>query len=330
MSTHILVVGGAGYIGSHMCKRLAREGYTPVVLDNLGRGHREAVKWGSFEQGDAGDAAVLEKVFAAYPIAAVMHFAAFAYVGESVTHPARYYRNNMAEALGLLEAMVRFKVSRFIFSSTCAIYGEPEAIPIPESHPQQPINPYGWTKRVVEQMLADFRRAYGLESISLRYFNAAGADPDGEIGEDHDPETHLIPLVLRTALGRRKEIAVFGDDYPTPDGTCIRDYVHVNDLAAAHLTALERLFEGKPGGSYNLGNGTGYSVREVIDTARSVTGREIPERIVPRRPGDPSRLIGSSDLARHELGWRPDFPDLSSIIETAWRWHVAHPRGYAA
>lgn len=330
MSTHILVVGGAGYIGSHMCKRLAREGYTPVVLDNLGRGHREAVKWGPFVKGDAGDAVVLEKVFTAYPIAAVMHFAAFAYVGESVTHPARYYRNNMAEALGLLEAMVRFKVSRFIFSSTCAIYGEPEAIPIPESHPQQPINPYGWTKRVVEQMLADFRHAYELESISLRYFNAAGADPDGEIGEDHDPETHLIPLVLQTALGQRKEIAVFGDDYPTPDGTCIRDYVHVNDLAAAHLAALERLFDGKPGGSYNLGNGNGYSVREVIDTARSVTGREIPERSVARRPGDPSRLIGSADLARHELGWRPDFPDLSSIIETAWRWHVAHPRGYGA
>jgi UDP-glucose-4-epimerase GalE len=325
---HILVVGGAGYIGSHMCKQLAQSGYTPVVLDNLSRGHSAAVQWGPLVTGEADDPKTLHRVFTSYPIEAVMHFAAFAYVGESVEHPDRYYRNNMAAALGLLEAMVRHKVMRFIFSSTCAIYGEPEAVPIPESHPQAPINPYGWSKKVVEQMLADFRTAYGLESVSLRYFNAAGADPDGEIGEDHDPETHLIPLVLQTALGQRKDIAIFGDDYPTPDGTCIRDYVHVNDLAAAHLTALERLLADQPGGQYNLGNGTGYSVREVIDTARSVTGREIPTRIVPRRPGDPARLIGAADKARRDLGWQPAYPDLTAIIETAWRWHRTHPNGY--
>ena len=328
MDRHILVVGGAGYIGSHMCKQLAQSGYTPVVLDNLSRGHRAAVQWGPLVTGEADDPKTLDRVFTSYPIEAVMHFAAFAYVGESVEHPDRYYRNNMAAALGLLEAMVRHKVMRFIFSSTCAIYGEPEAVPIPESHPQAPINPYGWTKKVVEQMLADFRTAYGLESVSLRYFNAAGADPDGEIGEDHDPETHLIPLVLQTALGQRQDIAIFGDDYPTPDGTCIRDYVHVNDLAAAHLTALERLLADQPGGQYNLGNGTGYSVREVIDTARSVTGREIPTRIVPRRPGDPARLIGAADKARRDLGWQPAYPDLTAIIETAWRWHSTHPSGY--
>ncbi len=328
MGSHILVVGGAGYIGSHMCKQLAQSGFKPVVLDNLSRGHRAAVRWGPLVTGAADDPEVLERVFTTYPIEAVMHFAAFAYVGESVEHPDRYYRNNMAAALGLLEAMVRHQVLRFIFSSTCAIYGEPEMVPIPESHPQAPINPYGWTKKIVEQMLADFQTAYGLQSVSLRYFNAAGADPDGEIGEDHDPETHLVPLVLQTALGQRSDIAIFGDDYPTPDGTCIRDYVHVNDLAAAHLTALERLLEDKPGGQYNLGNGTGYSVREVIDTARSVTGRDIAERITPRRSGDPARLIGAADKARRDLGWQPAYPDLESIIETAWRWHRVHPGGY--
>lgn len=324
----ILVVGGAGYIGSHMCKRLAGGGYRPVVLDNLDRGHRAAVQWGPLITGAMDDDDLLDRVFSRHRFAAVMHFAAFAYVGESVQDPALYYRNNLAAPLALLDAMRRHGVGRFIFSSTCAIYGEPRQLPIPEDHPQAPINPYGWTKKLVEQVLADYGRAYGLESVCLRYFNAAGADPDAEIGEDHDPETHLIPLVLQAALGRRPSVAIFGDDYDTEDGTCVRDYIHVCDLAEAHLLALQGLLAGKGGGAFNLGNGRGYSVRQVIETARRVSGRDIVAKIAPRRDGDPARLVGSSEKFISRFGWRPRFADLETIIETAWRWHRAHPDGF--
>ena len=325
---NILVVGGAGYIGSHMCKYLAKNKYTPVVLDNLVYGHREAVKWGPFIEGAMDNRDILNRIFAEYEIGAVMHFAAFAYVGESVNDPGKYYLNNVAATISLLNAMIKHNVMKFIFSSTCATYGEPIEIPITETHPQDPINPYGRGKVMVEQILDDYEKAYGLNSISLRYFNAAGADPDGEAGEDHDPETHLIPLILQTALGKRDEITVFGDDYPTKDGTCIRDYIHVTDLAQAHLLALERLMNNKPGGKYNLGNGDGNSVKQVIDTAGKITGKKIPSKFAARRPGDPAILIGSSKKAVGELGWKPEFADLESILETAWRWHKNNPGGY--
>ena len=325
---HVLIAGGAGYIGSHMCKYLAKSGYQPVVLDNLSRGHQQAVKWGPFIQGSLSDAPLLKRIFSDYPITAVMHFAAFCYVGESVEAPLMYYQNNVAETLKLLEAMLDANILYFIFSSSCAVYGEPVETPITEAHPQNPINPYGRSKRMVEQILDDFHDAYGLESVSLRYFNAAGADSEGEIGEDHRPETHLIPLTLQAALGQRDAIHIFGDDYQTKDGTCIRDFVHIEDLAQAHLFALERLQRGKPGGTFNLGNGNGYSVKQVIDAAREVTGKPIPTKISKRRPGDPAILVGSHQKAMTELGWRPQYPDLQSIIETAWRWHKAHPNGY--
>jgi UDP-glucose-4-epimerase GalE len=324
----ILVVGGAGYIGSYMCKYLSRNGYHPVVLDSLEHGHRAAVRWGELYEGSIADTALLDHLFSRHKIDAVMHFAAYCYVGESVDQPALYYRNNVADTLTLLEAMAAKGVDRFIFSSSCATYGEPVQIPMTEDHPQQPINPYGRTKLMVEWMLKDFRRAHGLRFAALRYFNAAGADPEGELGEDHRPETHLIPLVLQTALGQREHVTIFGEDYPTRDGACIRDYIHIDDLAQAHALALERLLNGDPGGCYNLGNGEGYSVREVIETARRVTGHPIPSRAADRRPGDPAVLIGSSELAIRELGWRPRYGDLESIIETAWRWHRAHPQGY--
>lgn len=325
---NILVVGGAGYIGSSMCKLLARKGYNPIVVDNLVCGHRQAVRWGEFFQGDLGDRQLLGHIFATREIAAVMHFAAFAYVGESVTDPGKYYRNNVANTLTLLETMIEHRVRRFIFSSTCATYGTPERIPITEETGQQPINPYGRSKLMVEQIVEDFRQAYGLQGVLLRYFNAAGADPDGEVGEDHRPESHLIPLVLATALGQRPHIEVFGDDYPTADGSCIRDYIHIADLAEAHLLALEKLEGDGPGGIYNLGNGQGYSVLEVIDTARKITGMPISVKMGPRRPGDPARLVGSAAKAMTELGWRQRYPDLDSIIDTAWRWHREHPLGY--
>lgn len=328
MSKHILVVGGAGYIGSHMCRYLAEHGYTPLVLDNLVYGHREAVQWGPLIEGSIENARLLDEVFSATNISGVMHFAAYACVGESVDNPARYYRNNVAATLNLLEAMVRHRVDCFIFSSSCATYGDPVRIPMTEDHPQIPINPYGRTKLMVEQILDDFEQAYGLRSVSLRYFNAAGADPDGRLGEDHRPETHLIPLVLQTALGQRDEIHIYGEDYDTPDGTCIRDYIHVKDLSQAHLTAMERLLDGAPGDKFNLGNGEGYSVRAVIDTARRVTGKSIPARIDPRRPGDPPSLIGSSEKAMRDLAWKPEYPDLEQIIETAWRWHQGRPHGF--
>jgi len=326
----ILVIGGAGYIGSYMCKYLARSGYQPIVLDNLIYGHREAVKWGPFFEGSMADWNLLNRIFSEYEIAAVMHFAAFCYVGESITEPAKYYHNNVASTIGLLEMMVEKNISNFIFSSSCATYGEPVEIPITEQHPQNPINPYGRSKLMVEQILRDFRNAYDLKYVSLRYFNAAGADPDGELGEDHMPETHLIPLVLQTALGQREVLHIFGDDYPTRDGTCIRDYIHIDDLAQAHLLALERLINNVGGGEYNLGNGNGESVKEVVKIAGKITGKPIATRITERRIGDPAVLIGSSEKAIKELGWRPQFSDLDIIIETAWKWHKNHPNGYRA
>jgi len=325
---NILVVGGAGYIGSHMCKYLSKHGYVPVVLDNLVCGHRRAVKWGPFFEGAMDDRDLLRRVFSEYRIASVMHFAAFCYVGESMTEPAKYYQNNVAGTIALLETMVQESIPGFIFSSSCATYGEPQQIPISEDHPLNPINPYGRTKLMVEQILEDFRSAYALESVCLRYFNAAGADPDGELGEDHDPETHLIPLVLQVALGQRPQVSVFGDDYSTRDGTCIRDYIHIEDLAQAHLLALERLLDGQPGGVFNLGNGEGFSVREVIDIARQKTGAPIPVNVTARRPGDAAVLVGSSAKASQELGWKPQYPELEAIIETAWNWHKANPRGF--
>jgi len=320
-SKTVLVTGGAGYIGSHACKALAAAGYRPVSYDNLVYGHRWAVRWGPLEVGDIGDRARLEEVIAQYRPAAVMHFAGYAYVGESVQDPGKYYRNNAAGTLTLLEAMRDGGIGRLIFSSTCSTYGVPEQIPITEDHPQRPINPYGASKLMIERMLQDFGAAHGLRSVALRYFNAAGADPDGETGESHDPETHLIPLVLDAAAGRRPAITVFGEDYDTPDGTCIRDYIHVTDLADAHVLALQALERGASSTAYNLGNGTGFSVREVIERAERVTGRSIPVEIGPRRDGDPPRLIGDARRIRHELGWTPRYADLDAILATAWRWH---------
>ena len=319
---NILVTGGAGYIGSHTCKALAQAGYTPISYDNLVYGHKWAVKWEPLEIGDIADQSRLEDVFELYSPDAVIHFAAFAYVGESVLDPGKYYRNNVAGTLTLLETMLHKGVDRLVFSSTCATYGLPQNIPIREDHPRKPINPYGASKLMVEQMLADFGKAHGLRSMALRYFNAAGADPDGEIGEDHDPETHLIPLVLDAAAGRCPHITVFGDDYDTPDGTCIRDYIHVTDLAQAHVLALKAL-ENKAGSrAYNLGNGQGFSVGKVIQVAEKVTGLSIPVKRGNRRPGDPGVLIGDASKISDELGWHPQHAALDKIIATAWDWHL--------
>jgi len=325
---NILVVGGAGYIGSHMCKYLSKNGYLPIVLDNLSRGHEKAVKWGPLIEGSISDRNILKRVFSEHRIDAVMHYAAYSYVGESVTDPSMYYQNNLADTICLLSEMLEAEVKKIVFSSSCAVYGEPEEIPITENHPQNPVNPYGRTKYMVEQVLNDFKYAYGVEFVSLRYFNAAGADPEGELGEDHNPETHLIPLAIQAALGKREEIRIYGNDYPTHDGTCIRDFIHVEDLAESHLLALKRLLNGKGGGTYNLGNGQGYSVRKVIDITRRITGKPIRDRVVDRRDGDPAVLVGSSDKAKNELGWKPRFPDLESIVETAWHWHQNHPNGH--
>ena len=316
----ILVTGGAGYIGAHACKALGRAGYTPIVYDNLVYGHPESVKWGPLEKGDIGDSRRLETVLQKYKPTAVMHFAAYAYVGESVENPAKYYRNNVAGTLALLESMRKCGINQIIFSSTCATYGMPEQIPIGEDHPQIPINPYGRSKLMIEWMLKDFDDAYDLRFVSLRYFNAAGADPDAEIGEDHTPETHLIPLVMDAALGRRDHLEIFGTDYETLDGTCIRDYIHVSDLADAHLLALEYLRDGGESNAFNLGNGNGFSVRQVIDSAAKVTGCEIPYMDSDRRPGDPPVLIGDSEKIRQVLGWNPVLNQLETIIETAWQW----------
>ena len=318
----ILVVGGAGYIGSHMVKQLAASGTEVITLDNLSCGYRDAVKYGEFVEGDLGDPAVLDHIFSNYSIDAVMHFAAYIEVGESVRDPGKYYRNNVVNTLMLLDAMLQHDVEHFIFSSTAAIFGEPDYTPIDEKHRKEPINPYGRTKLIVEQMLQDYDAAYGLKSTCLRYFNAAGADPEGELGERHNPETHLIPLVLQAASGRREDIKVFGSDYPTEDGTCIRDYIHINDLCAAHSLALNRMLLTGRSASYNLGNGSGFSVQQVIDTAREVTGRHFRVTLDARRPGDPAILVADSTLARDELGWNPRHPDLESIVETAWNWET--------
>jgi UDP-arabinose 4-epimerase len=320
-SKAVLVTGGAGYIGSHACKALARAGFVPVAYDNLSSGHAWAAKWGPLVIADILDSEGLAQAFRRFKPVAVIHFAASAYVGESVRDPGKYYRNNVAGTLNLLEAMIDHGIKRVIFSSTCATYGVPTEMPIRESHAQSPINPYGASKLMGERMLADFGSAHGLRSIALRYFNAAGADADGEIREDHTPETHLVPLVLDAAAGLRPHVTILGNDYDTPDGTCIRDYVHVRDLAHAHVLALEALLCGSPSTAYNLGNGRGFSVGEVIAAARRVTRRRIDERVEVRRPGDPPRLVGDATRALIELGWAPYFEGIEGIIKTAWAWH---------
>lgn len=320
----ILVTGGAGYIGSHAVLALKSAGYEVVVLDNLSAGHPELIREVLKVElivGDTRDRALLDQVFASRPIAAVMHFAAYIAVGESVIDPAKYYQNNVVGTLTLLEAMLAAQVKAFVFSSTCAIYGMPQEIPMTEQHPRDPLSPYAASKNMVEQILADFEGAYGLKSVAFRYFNASGADPSGLLGEDHDPETHLIPLALLTALNKRDSLSIFGTDYPTADGTAIRDYIHVSDLAAAHVLGLEYLLAGGTSEVFNLGNGNGFSVREVIETARRVTGRAIPAQECDRRLGDAPILVGSSEKARKILNWNPQYPDLEAIISHAWNWH---------
>lgn len=323
----ILVTGGAGYIGSAVVEDLTRKGEKVVVLDNLVYGHRQSVNQEiPFYEGNIGDKAFVEDIIREHKIEACMHFSAFAYVGESVEKPQIYYENNFVQTLHLLDTLIANDVKKFIFSSTCATYGEPQYVPIDERHPQWPENPYGWTKFMVERALADYDRAYGLKYVALRYFNACGATE--KCGEHHDPETHLIPLILFAAQGRRDSISIFGDDYPTPDGTAIRDYIHIADLSQAHLLALEYLNGGGASEFINLGNGNGYSVKEVIEAARNVTGKNIEARIAPRRAGDPSRLVANAAKAREVLGWNPQFPEIEKIIESAWAWHEAHPNGY--
>lgn len=316
----ILVTGGAGYIGSHACKALLAAGFQPVVFDNLVYGHEQAVQWGPLEQGDLLDSDRLNAVFEQYQPVAVMHFAAYAYVGESVTDPGKYYRNNVAGSVSLLQAMERHGVQQLVFSSTCATYGNPLSDTLDESHPQRPINPYGQSKLMVETMLADFARSNGLRSVCLRYFNAAGADPQGDIGEEHDPETHLIPLALAAAAGEGNPLVIFGDDYPTPDGCCMRDYIHVTDLAQAHVLALQSLENGDASGVYNLGTGRGHSVLEVVAAIEAVTGKTVPYTLGPRRPGDPPSLVANADLFRRTFGWQPQYSQMNTIIRTAWNW----------
>jgi UDP-arabinose 4-epimerase len=320
----ILVTGGAGYIGSHTAKMLAESGQSPVVLDNFAYGHDWAVKWGPLERGDLGDADFIKGVFSRHSIDAVIHFAAFAYVGESMTHPRKYFQNNTVNTLNLLDAMIDRGVTAFVFSSTCATYGVPTHVPIDETHLQTPVNPYGESKLMVEKILRWYGEAYGLKSVALRYFNAAGADPDGTIGEDHDPETHLIPLVIDAARGTRPPVGVFGTDYPTPDGTAIRDYIHVTDLATAHVGALEYLRKGGATTAINLGTGKGRSVREVIQTVEAVSGRRVPTVLSPRRAGDPPALVANPQKAKDVLGWSARYVDLRTIIEHAWKWHTRH------
>jgi len=317
----VLVVGGAGYIGSHAVKLLKENRKEVVVFDNLEKGHREAIGQTTFFQGDLRNAQEVKKVFKKHAIDSVMHFSAYALVGESMEKPELYYENNVFGTMNLLHAMREAGVKHFIFSSTCATYGEPVRIPMDETHPFAPTNVYGETKLVVENMLDWFDKIYGIRSVRFRYFNAAGADPSGEIGELHNPETHLIPLVLAAALGRRDAVAVFGEDYPTKDGTCIRDYIHINDLADAHIRALAYLSGGNPSAVFNLGNGNGFSVREIISVAQEVTGKKIPVRSAGRRPGDPAVLIGSAEKAKRVLGWSPRLHDIKTIIATAWKWH---------
>ena len=324
----ILIVGGAGYIGSQTAKAVATAGLEPVVFDNLVYGHEWAVKWGPLVRGDLADRALLVDVMKRHQVDAVIHFAAYAYVGESVTNPRKYFGNNVAGSLNLLDAMLDAGVRDVVFSSTCATYGEPQRVPIAEDHPQNPVNPYGETKLAVEKMLHWYSRAYEIRYAALRYFNAAGAAATGDLGEDHEPESHLIPLVLAAALGRKPNITILGNDYPTKDGTCVRDYIHVEDLADAHVRALDHLDRGGAGGAFNLGTGDGYTVREVIDLARKVAGRAIPEKLGKRRPGDPAVLVADGRKAKETLGWIPKHSDLETIVSSAWRWHEKHPAGY--
>ncbi|WP_071458718.1 UDP-glucose 4-epimerase GalE [Bacillus massilinigeriensis] len=324
----ILITGGAGYIGSHTAAELISRGEEVIILDNLRTGHRGAVKGGEFYEGDLMDRSLLDRVFSEKEVEAVIHFAASSLVGESVNKPLDYYQNNLVASHQLVSAMVDHGVSKIVFSSTAATYGEPDRIPIEEKDATVPTNPYGDTKLAMEKMFRWCDSAHGIKSISLRYFNAAGAHPDGMIGEDHHPETHLIPIILQVALGQRETIGIFGNDYPTEDGTCIRDYIHVMDLANAHYLALEHLRKHEESDVFNLGNGKGFSVKEVIETAREVTGHSIPEVISQRRAGDPAVLVAASEKARSVLGWEPRYDDLKTIIETAWNWHRANPDGY--
>jgi UDP-glucose 4-epimerase len=326
MST-ILVTGGAGYIGSHVVKELLRQGHQPVVYDNLQTGHRKAVQNSELIEGDLADSERIRKIFRSFSFDAVMHFAADSLVGESVENPLKYFNNNVRNSMQLLEIMVHSDVSKFVFSSSAAVYGEPESIPISENHACHPTNPYGETKWIFERTLQGFSVQRKIEYISLRYFNAAGGDPDRELGEDHLRETHLIPLCIKAALNSGP-VSIFGTDYDTPDGTCIRDYIHVTDLAEAHILALMKLEQEGISGIYNLGNGNGYSVREVIETVGKVTGRRLIILEAPRRPGDPARLVASSERIKNDLGWVPEYPDLETIVETAWQWHRRHPNGY--
>jgi UDP-glucose-4-epimerase GalE len=324
----VLVVGGAGYIGSHAAKALASTGRRVIVYDNLSSGHREAVKWGDLVVGDIRDEACVGAALREHAVTSVMHFAALSQVGASVTDPSGYYQNNVEGTLSLLRAMVAGRVKRLVFSSTAAVFGNPERTPIDEGHPTRPINPYGDTKLAIEHALVHFARAYGLESVVLRYFNAAGADPEGEIGEDHTPESHLIPLAIDAALGGAP-LRVFGEDYPTPDGTCLRDYIHVADLASAHALALNRLEQGGTSATYNLGNGRPFSVKAVIDAVAHVGGQSVPWVPAPRREGDPAVLFASSRLIQSELGWVPRFTEPAAIVDTAWQWRMRHPHGYS-
>lgn len=317
----VLLCGGAGYIGSHMAKMLAGHGHAVTVFDNLSTGHRSAVQWGTFIEADLLDAAALDNVFGAARFDAVMHFSAYSLVDESVRQPYRYYENNVGGALNLLQAMQRHGVGRLVFSSTASVYGNPAAALIDEDHAKAPINPYGMSKLMVERMLADAAAAYGLRSVALRYFNAAGASEAAEIGEAHQPETHLIPNVLKAVLGQGPGLKVFGADYPTADGTCVRDYVHVEDLAQAHALALDYMERHDGAHAFNLGSGQGFSVREVIAAVEQATGRQVPYEMAPRRAGDPAVLVASNERAKQELGWQPKYNDLRSIIESAWRWH---------
>lgn len=324
----VLVTGGAGYIGSHTVAELFEKNEEIVVVDNLQKGHRKAILGGKFYQGDLRDSAFMDKVFGENNIDAVIHFAAESLVGESVIEPLKYYNNNVFGTFSLLEKMRAFKVNNIVFSSTAATYGEPENSPILESDKTLPTNPYGETKLAIERMLKWCDGAYGIKSIVLRYFNAAGAHKSGEVGEDHRPESHLIPIILQVALGKRENIQIFGDDYATPDGTCVRDYIHVSDLASAHLLALDSLRKNRESNVYNLGNGKGFSVKEVIEASRRITGHKIPQIIIPRRAGDPAVLVASSKKIKEKLHWQPQQDDLSNIIATAWEWHKKHPDGF--
>ena len=324
----VLVTGGAGYIGSHVVLSLLAARHEPIVLDNLVKGHEQALLGGKFVQADTTDGGAVQQIMDREAVEAVIHLAADSLVGESMAHPGKYFRNNIYGGMVLLEAMRACGVKYLVFSSSAAVYGEPVRVPIPEDHPTAPTNPYGFTKLAMENMMSWYTRAHGLRYISLRYFNAAGSEPEGRIGEDHQPETHLIPIVLQAALGLRPEVQLYGTDYPNPDGTCIRDYIHVSDLADAHVLALDALAGGGASAIYNLGNGQGYSNRQVIAMAEAVSGLEIPVKPAPRRAGDPAVLVASSEKIQRELGWKPKYPELEKIVATAWRWHKEHPEGF--